>query len=160
MFLQSIENECGSRVTDRRRLDDRGVAGARRQKESAGGKRASGELSRDVEERATVDALRLVMERAMDSPDLAATLVRQSLQLAPTTGAEVERRVTDLLGDPAMVELFRAYFECGKREAEGPSVAPLGHPRCPPGASPWLSPPVEVEKQVRTRYRGRIWAGN
>jgi tripartite-type tricarboxylate transporter receptor subunit TctC len=79
-------------------------------------------LSPPDTDQATVDALRLVMERAMDSPDLAATLVRQSLQLAPTTGAEVERRVTDLLGDPAMVELFRAYFECGKREAEGPSV--------------------------------------
>lgn len=67
---------------------------------------------------AAVDALRAAFAEVVAAPAVAAAYAAQSLDLSPTGGAEVERRMGTLLGNASAGAAFREYLACGEREAE------------------------------------------
>lgn len=73
-------------------------------------------------EPAVVDALRVAFDLVMASPELAAAYERQDLVLVPTSGAEVQRRLDQLLNDAGFIADFRAAVECGRRRAAGEEI--------------------------------------
>lgn len=69
---------------------------------------------------ADVEALRAAFDLAVARPEVATAYVGHALVLAPTPGAEVERQMDVLLGEPASADLFAAYLDCGRQESDGP----------------------------------------
>lgn len=75
---------------------------------------------------AIVAALRVAFDRAVATPEMAASVERSGGLLSPTSGAEVAALIAALLGDEQAIETFRSYFECGLANAEGRPVACVG----------------------------------
>lgn len=65
-----------------------------------------------------VAALRIAFDEAVASPEVQRAYAAQSLDLSPTPGAEIERRISVLLHDAPAGEAFRAYLACGEDESE------------------------------------------
>jgi tripartite-type tricarboxylate transporter receptor subunit TctC len=75
---------------------------------------------------AVVGALRAVFDQALARPELAGGLARAGLTVEPTSGAEAQRLISDLLGDAATLALVRQYFTCGQLPTEAEERACLG----------------------------------
>jgi tripartite-type tricarboxylate transporter receptor subunit TctC len=69
---------------------------------------------------AIVDALRIAFDAAMAHPATASAYQRADLILAPTSGAEVEAAMHDLLGNASAREVLVGYLACGGQEAGAP----------------------------------------
>lgn len=65
-----------------------------------------------------VDALRHAFDLVVLMPTLSETYDRQGQILAPTTGAEVERRMSMLLGNALTRDLLAVYLDCAERESK------------------------------------------
>ena len=66
---------------------------------------------------AAVEALRASFDAVVTSPEVVALYAAQSLDLSPTPGEEVERRMAALLGDEDAGAVFRSFLACGEEEA-------------------------------------------
>ncbi|MCC6984349.1 MAG: hypothetical protein IT535_13855, partial [Bauldia sp.] len=70
-----------------------------------------------------VDDLRRAFDLTVASPGLAATYAAATLNLNPTSGAELAERVGAVLADPEIAALLNAFIDCGRAEMANPAQA-------------------------------------
>jgi tripartite-type tricarboxylate transporter receptor subunit TctC len=68
---------------------------------------------------AVVEALRKAFDEIMADPEVVQQFAGIEMEVSPTSGADIQKRINALFGDRATVDLLFRYVECGRQISKG-----------------------------------------